>query len=253
MKLSGSPMTSAAIRARKATAIAGLVCRFFCGGIFLLAACRPSPDIPPLPPKQPVPTTAPATNMVPIPEEFLSPSPVKSVLPRVVFATSDFQVTTQHGIRGIQAGEALNFLREEGGDYVVEYGGQEFQKNQSYFAATYVEPSRPDPTPFAGEPTPAAKPASPEPLLPDEPPLGGTVPADDPVLIAGEKKVDDLTDSIRALNRQIRSAQDELDMKRTSGGEKLSPQEIKNAARAIQKLKAKRDQLGGQLTEMGKP
>jgi hypothetical protein len=257
MKLRCNPLTSAAIRAEKATAFAGLVCRFSICGI--LAACSPSPDTTPKPrPTEPPPRTT-SASVVSIPEEFVSPAPTPQpkppVLPRVVFATSDFQVATQHGIQGIRAGEAVNFIREEKGDYVVEYAGLRFQKNKSYFAATYVEPARPEPTPFAGDSAPVARRASPETPLPDEPPLSGTVPANDPALVAGQKKVGALTDSIRTLNEQIRSAQNELNKKsaRTSGGEKLSPQEIKNASRAIQRLKDKRDELSGQLTEMGKP
>jgi hypothetical protein len=187
--------------------------------------------------------------VVSIPEEFLAPPPTPepkpTVLPRVVFATSDFQVTTRHGIQGIRAGEALNFVREEDGDYVVQYGALEFRKNRSYFAATYVEPPQPEPTPLAGENTPVASRASAEPALPDEPPLSGTIPSNDQALLAEQKKVGALTDSIRALNDQIRSAQDELDKKSAQDGRKTS--------RLIQKLKARRDELSAQLTEVGKP
>ena len=257
MKLRANPLISAAIRADKALAIARLAVRFsLCG---LLAACSPSPDTTPKPqPAQPPPRTT-SASVVSIPEEFVSPPPAPKpkppVLPRVVFATSDFQVTTQHGIQGIRAGEALNFIREEEGDYVVQYRAIQFKKNKSYFAATYVEPARPEPTPFAGESAPVATRVSPEPPLPGEPPLSGTVPANDPALVDGQKKVGSLTDSIRSLNDQIRSAQDELDRKstRTSGGDAASAQDIKKSTRAILRLKEKRDELSAQLTEMGKP
>jgi hypothetical protein len=238
-----------------------------CCGILILAGCRPSPDAaatpPPLPKAQ---SELPATSsVVSIPEEFRSPSPtpeptpVKPVLPRVVFATSDFQVTTYHGIQGISAGEAVNFLRQEGEDYVVRYGALEFKKNKSYFAATYVEPARPATTPAAGEsgsePVAAAD-TSAEPALPGEPPLGRGVPAEpNPALLAEQKKLGKLTDSIRALNDEIRAAQSDLDKKslQVAGGPPPSAQEIKKASRAIQKLKARRDELSAQLTEMGKP
>ncbi len=253
MKLSVNPLTTAAIPTRKATGIQRLACRLFICG--LLSACRPSPDTNPTHPKAPS-HAATAASVVSIPEEFLSPQPKPSVLPRVVFATSDFQVTTSQGIQGIHAGEAVNFLREEGGDFVVESDGLEFQKNKSFFSATYVEPARAEPTPFSGESPPVAQSgSSPEPPLPDEPPSGGTVPADDPALIAEGKKVGDLTGSIRALNDRIRSAQDELEIRstRTSGWEAPTSQEIKKDSRAIQKLKEQRDELSGQLTRMGKP
>jgi hypothetical protein len=176
------------------------------------------------------------------------------VLPRVVFATSDFQVTTQHGIQGIRAGDALNFLREEGEDYVVETGGLEFRKNKTYFAATYVEPPRPQASPVAGETVAVASP-SPEPSLPEEPPLGAAVPSDNPAILSEQKKVGELADSIRHLNDRIRSAQDDLDKlsAKPAEGEKPSPQDLKKASRAILKLKAERDELSGQLTKMGKP
>ena len=194
-------------------------------------------------------------SVVPIPDEFFasdpSPTPVKPVLPRVVFATSDFQVITGNGIQGIRAGEALDFVREEGGDFVVRHGKLEFRKNQSYFASTYEEPARPEPTPLAGENAPAATMV--EPALPDESPLSGVVPANDPALVAESKKVGELTESIRKLNAQIRNAQDDLDIRSGGSGATPPPQEIKKAARDIEKLKAQRDALSGQLTEMGKP
>ncbi|MEI6491695.1 MAG: hypothetical protein WCO94_04040 [Verrucomicrobiota bacterium] len=257
MKLRGNPLTTAPIRVDKAAALVSLGCRFsICG---LLAACSPSPDTTPKPQPTQQPARATPASVVSIPEEFMSPAspprPKPSVLPRVVFATSDFQVTTEHGIQGIRAGEALNFIREEEGDYIVQYRAIQFKKNKTYFASTYVEPARQDPNPLAGEPTPVATRVSPEPPLPSEPPLSGTVPANDPELVAGQKKVGNLTASIRALNEQIRSAQNELDRKsaRSSGGDAESVLNIKKSVRAIQNLKEKRDELSAQLTEMGKP
>lgn len=248
MKLQSRPLTPEADQTDKTAAIARVACHVCFCAILLLPACRPAPDLPPPPPAQPVPKAA-SASVVPIPEDFLSPPPTPvpkpTVLPRVVFATSDFQVTTRHGIQGIRAGEALNFIREEAGDYVVQYGALEFRKNRSYFAATYVEPSQPEPTPVAGENPPVAAGPSAEPALPDEPPLSGPIPSDDQSLLAEQKKVGVLTDSIRELNDQIRSAQNEL--------EKKSSQDPRKTYRSLQKLKAQRDVLSSQLTEMGKP
>ena len=220
------------------------------------SGCKPAPE-PPAPPVVPPLPMASPTSVVPIPDDFFTsapaPTPVKPVLPRVVFATSDFQVTTGNGIQGIRAGEALDFVREDGGDFVVRYGKLEFRKNQSYFAATYEQPARPEPTPLAGENAPVATMA--EPALPDEPPLSGVVPASDPALVAETKRVSELTESIRKLNEQIHTAQTDLNLQsgRPAGEASPAPQEIKKAARAIEKLKAQRDALSGQLTEMGKP
>lgn len=261
MKPRGTPLNPGPARAEKPTAARILACGIFLCGI--LAACSPAPDnAAPRPAKETPPAAAPA-SVVSIPEEFLSPPPTPTpaptpkqpVLPKVLFATSDFQVTTQHGIQGIRAGEAVNLVRDEGAEYVVEYRAIQFKKNKSYFAATYVEPARPEPTPFAGEKAPVATRVTPESPLPDESPLSGPVPESDPALVAGQKKVGTLTDSIRALNDQIRSAQDDLDRKsaRSSAGEAPSPAETKKASRAIQRLKEKRDELSAQLTEMGKP
>jgi hypothetical protein len=256
MKFTGNLLKGAGARARKPTTIPRLAGRLMICG--LLAGCSPAPDtVPPPPvPKESAPAAVP-TSVVSIPEEFLSPTPTPkpSVLPRVVFATSDFQVTTQHGIQGIRAGEAVDFLREEGGDFVVRFRGLEFRKSRSYFAATYVEHARPAPTPVAGENAQASGHASAEPALSGEQRTSGLIPGDDPAQVAGQRKVGELTDSIRGLNDQIRSAQEELDRKsaRTSGGDAESAQDIKKAARAIQRLKEKRDELSGQLTEMGKP
>jgi hypothetical protein len=255
MKLTGCLMKGAAAHARKPTTISRLAGRLIICG--LLAGCKPAPDMaPPPPPKEPAPAAVP-TSVVSIPEEFLSPTPTPkpSALPRVVFATSDFQVTTQHGIQGIRAGEALDFLREEGGDFVVRFRGLEFRKNRSYFAATYVGPARPEPAPFAGENAPAAERASAEPATPADARLSGPIPGDDPAQLAGQKKVGELTDSIRGLNDQIRSSQEELDRAstRASESEKPTAAETAKAARAIQRLKEKRDEISGQLTEMGKP
>lgn len=249
-------MKGAAAHARKPTTISRLAGRLIICG--LLAGCKPAPEVaaPPALPKEPAPAAVP-TSVVSIPEEFLSPTPTPkpSALPRVVFATSDFQVTTQHGIQGIRAGEALDFLREEGGDFVVRFRGLEFRKNRSYFAATYVGPARPEPAPFAGENAPAAERASAEPATPADARLSGPIPGDDPAQLAGQKKVGELTDSIRGLNDQIRSSQEELDRAstRASESEKPTAAETAKAARAIQRLKEKRDEISGQLTEMGKP
>ena len=196
-KRKGSPLKSAVTRTCKPPAFPRLDFRLFL--CLLLAGCSPSPDTAPLPtPKESVPPAVPS-SVVSIPEEFLAPPPAEvhklptstpkpqPAKPRVVFATSDFQVTTDHGIQGVRAGEAVSFVREEGGDFVVRYRGLEFRKNSSYFAETYVEPPRPEPTPFAGENPTAASHAPAEPQPANEPPLGGTISGDDPSIVAGQK------------------------------------------------------------------
>ncbi|MEI6492789.1 MAG: hypothetical protein WCO94_09600 [Verrucomicrobiota bacterium] len=264
MKLTGSPLKPAEIRTCKTPTFFRMNCGLLL--CLLLAGCSPSPDTAPPPaPKESAQPQVP-TSVVSIPEEFLSPPPAdvpklpaatpkpQPAKPKVLFATSDFQVTTENGIQGIRAGEAVNFVREESGDFVVQYRGIEFRKNNSYFATTYAEPPRPEPTPFAGE-NPAASHAPAQPQPAEEPPLGGTVPGDNTALVAEQKKLADLTGTIRTLNDQIRSAQEEVDRMSTStsGGEKHSAAEVKKASRTIQRLKEKRDELSGQLTEIGKP
>lgn len=265
MKSKGNPSESAATRIRKRPALSRLNGRLFL--CLLLAGCNPSPKaVPPPAAKDSAPPPAP-TSVVSIPEEFLAPLPAEPpkppaatpeaqpATPRVLFVTSDFQLTTEHGIQGVRAGEAVDFVREEGGDFVVRYRGQEFRRNSSYFAETYVEPPRPGPTPFAGENPAVANQAPVEPQPADAPALSGPIPGEEPSLAAGQKKLAELTDTIRTLNNQIRSAQEDLDRKSagTSGGEAPSSAEVKKASRAIQRLKEKRDEFSGQLTEMGKP
>ena len=255
MNHSGNPLNIPSTRLLKPTDFASLTCGFVLCGLFI--SCRPAPDAAPQTAVQKaLPATNASSSVVPIPEEFLTPPPASqpkpAILPRVVFATSDFQVTTNQGIQGIRAGEALNFVREEEGDYVVQLGEVEFKKNKSYFAATYVEPPHPSPSPVAGESAPVAQRIPEEAPAPDEPPLSGTVPADDPALMAEAKKVGGLTESIRGLNDQIRSAEEDLD-KNSNAAPKVPTAEIKKASRAIQNLKDKRDELSRQLTEIGKP
>jgi hypothetical protein len=249
-------------------------------GLFLSSCGRaPEPSA-----AKPEPSASPAASVVAIPDEFMAPppAPVKPVLPRVVFATSAFEITTDQGIQGIGPGEALTFVREEGNDYVVQFGDLIFQKNKTYFADTFVEQVQPASTPVAGEAAAAPEPAPMQgttesgpaatedripapgepatdasmagPALPGEPPLSGTVP-ENPQISAENKKIDSLTDTIRGLNDEIRTAQTELDQKshRTADKGGLSSEEIAKTKRSIKQLKTKRDELSGELTEMGKP
>ncbi len=268
MKLRGLPATGGIFRHSAATAGGmGASAVFFCG-ILLFTSCRPSPESAPRGTSDlsGAPDGGSPSSVVSIPEEFRSTAPVPSpepprvVLPRVVFAVSDFQVTLNNGIQGIRAGEALNFVRQEGHNYVVEYGGVAFTKNKSFFAETYVEPPRAEPSapPATEDVIPVAKAVlaeHQEPALPGEPPLSGPVPEPAADTIPDQKEVGDLTDSIRKLNDQIRTAQEELERKSTQAAAGGSPtsKELKKAGREIQKLKEARDELSGKLTEMGKP
>jgi hypothetical protein len=60
-----------------------------------------------------------------------------------------------------------------------------------------------------------------------------------------EKKLAALADSIRGLNEQIRTAQENAE----HSGKKPS----RNEARAIERMKADRDELSRELTTLGKP
>lgn len=239
-----------------------------CCGVILSGACKPTPESSPDtgPGTRTAGESQPGASVVSIPEEFRAPAaaqtpePPRVILPRVVFATSDFQVTTDIGIQGIRAGEALNFLRQENENYVVEYGGASFTKNKSFFASTYVGPPRPEPTalPATEDVIPeatAATAAPAEPALPDEPPLSGTMPNESPEMLPEQKVVGDLTESIRKLNDQIRATQDELARKSAQASPDATPsaRELKKAVREIQKLKEDRDRLSAELTELGKP
>jgi len=109
-------------------------------------------------------------------------------------------------------------------------------------SAAPVQPeSTPEPVETIGlaAPVPAAEPALPDENLPPTSPL----PA--PRLSREEKKMAALADSIRGLNEQIRTAQE----KAGHSGKKPS----RNEARAIERMKADRDELSRELTTLGKP
>ncbi len=256
-----------------------------------MSGCKPASE----PAAEPSPSAPAKAPTVSIPEEFLesspTPAPKKPVLPRVVFATSDFQITTANGIKGIRAGEAMTFLSEVDGDYVLQYAGEQFRKNKSLFAATYA-PSSDSPAatsagttnafssdaallPGAGSEMPpdATQPAAPSTpddaatadtiALPADPipnlPLTGSSPTD-PVLPgepdsaptpgnpAEAQKIDEVSDSIRSINNEIRSTQEEA-----ARIPDATSAERKKSERAIRQLKEKRDALSTELTEMGKP
>jgi hypothetical protein len=109
-------------------------------------------------------------------------------------------------------------------------------------SAVPVQPeSTPEPVETIGlaAPVPPAEPALPDENLPPTPPL----PA--PRLSREEKKMAALADSIRGLNEQIRAAQE----KAGHSGKKPS----RNETRAIERMKADRDELSRELTTLGKP
>jgi hypothetical protein len=223
--------------------------------------------------------------VVPLPEEFqpsaaptVPPAPV-AVTPRILFAVADIQVTTKSGIQGIMAGETVNVIREVGDEIVVQYGDLEFIKPKSLFSAIFVgkAPTAPEAEPVAAPvaentasappeatpPAPTEQPAAAEPLetiglaapvpatpiptaepaLPDEP--AHSVASHPPQLSPEEKKMAELTTSIRVLNDKIRAAQEQS----AAPGKKPT----RNEKRAIEQMKAERDELSRRLTTLGKP
>ncbi len=244
----------------------------------------PEPVQPPAAPSTPPPDSAASqpASVVPIPEEFQTPAtppaPAEPVTPRILFAVTDIQVTTKSGIQGIMAGETVNVIREVGDEIVVQYGDLEFIKPKSLFSATFVgkaptpveaapvaEPA-PENTASAPQETPTApadQPAAPEPVdtigltapvpttpmpaaepvLPDEP--APSIARHPPQLSPEEKKVAELTASIRALNEKIRTAQEQASV----SGKKPTRSE----KRAIDQMKSERDDLSQRLTTLGKP
>jgi len=108
-------------------------------------------------------------------------------------------------------------------------------------AAPLQPESTPEPVETIGlaAPVPPAEPALPDENLPPTPPL----PA--PRLSREEKKMAALADSIRGLNEQIRAAQEKVE----HSGKKPS----RNETRAIERMKADRDELSRELTTLGKP
>lgn len=241
----------------------------------LISACKPAAEtsVSTLPlPSEPEPTPA-GGSIVSIPEEFqAAPAETPNVtLPPVVFVTTDFTITSASGLRGIRVGEAMNFIREEGDDFVVQVDGLEFKKHKSFFSSTYVEagtpvapvaeslpPSAPAPTPDMLPPAIADAEPTPDTITDDLPAAPGTTPAPAPLAESmptpteEEAKVEELTDTIRGLNEKIRTSQDSLEAK-TKQPNPPSAQDVKKEARAIERLKAERDALSENLTEIGKP
>lgn len=175
------------------------------------------------------------------------------------------------------AGETVNVIREVGDEIVVQYGDLEFIKPKSLFSATFVGRAQtapetgpvaapvaentasvpPEATPPAEQPASAEPvetiglaapvPATPiptaEPALPDEP--AHSVASHPPQLSPEEKKMAELTTSIRVLNDKIRAAQEQS----AAPGKKPT----RNEKRAIEQMKAERDELSRRLTTLGKP
>jgi len=242
------------------------------------------PVQPPAAPSTPPPDSAASqpASVVPIPEEFQTPAtppaPAEPVTPRILFAVTDIQVTTKSGIQGIMAGETVNVIREVGDEIVVQYGDLEFIKPKSLFSATFVgkapapveaapvaepapentasapqetppapadQPAAPEPVDTIGlaAPVPATPMPAAEPVLPDEP--APSIARHPPQLSPEEKKVAELTASIRALNEKIRTAQEQA----SAQGKKPTRAE----KRAIDQMKSERDDLSQRLTTLGKP
>ncbi|MEI6277762.1 MAG: hypothetical protein WCQ16_00090 [Verrucomicrobiae bacterium] len=196
------------------------------------------------------PATPTPAGVVTIPEEFQSPTQTPlPATPKILFAVKNFQVKTGSGIQGIMAGETVNVIREVRDDVVVQYGELEFTRPQSFFSPTFVGSNPPQEVPAAvpaepaetiglAAPVPAAEPVLPEENFPARP-----LPR--PPLTAGEKKMAELADSIRALNEKIRTAQ--------ANAGSPGKQPTRAEKRALEQMKADRDELSLQLTTLGKP
>jgi len=236
--------------------------------VLLSPACKPAPEtsVSTLPlPNEPEATPN-SGSIVSIPEEFQAPpaETPQATLPPVVFVTSDFTISSSEGLRGIRVGEAMNFIRQEGDDFIVQTDGLEFQKNKSFFSSTYIPPTiaapeaeapipTPLPTPVAEvQPTPDTITDGPAPATTDNSYLADPSAQSVPTPTAEEEKVGKITDTIRNLNEEIRTSQDALSTK-SKQPSPPSTQEVKKEKREIDRLKAERDALSESLTELGKP
>jgi len=223
---------------------------FAMAAVFLGAGCERPAEKPASRPPQAAEQPSVPTSVATIPEEFQSPAqsaPKPPATPRILFAATNFQVKTESGIQGIMAGETVNVIREAGENIVVQYGEIEFTRHKSFFSPTFVSSPPPQEAPVAPEPVetvgltdpvPAVEPALPGENLPE-------TPMHVPRLTPEEKRLAELTDSIRDLNEKIRTAQ------ATAGrpGKQVSRSETRN----IEKMKSDRDELSRQLTTLGKP
>ncbi len=224
----------------------------------LLVACGKSPEPPvepqvttrpttPAPAAEATPELAPAVQTTPEPMPAVEATPEPTPLPapspaadtiqeplRQVWVAMAFQSESEYGTHDFPAGVQVNLLAVEGDDYLVEYEGVSVRNNKAFFSETPVEPA-----------APVAE-SSPEPTATPEPePLATPAPPD--ALSLEQKKVEDLSGKIQALDAERRALQEEIAQEGGSG-------EARPAAREkIKELQKERDQLSEQLTEISKP
>ncbi|MFZ4682209.1 MAG: hypothetical protein ACOYMS_06885 [Terrimicrobiaceae bacterium] len=218
---------SATKRAAVAIAVAGLL---FSPGCKRAPVPEPAPS--PTAEESPAPTPAPNLSkpsaIAQPPTETPTPTPA-----RVVYVATAFQAMDEGGTHDFPVGAMVIVLGEEGDDYIVEYNGVSVRNARTFFSETVVEQIPASPTPAA----PAF--ATPQTQLSDVAP--SPVPAapgaltSDSAIMEEDRQNSEKLDKIRALNSEIRTAQE------------------KNQKAAAAKLKKQRDELSEELTRTAKP
>jgi hypothetical protein len=149
---------------------------------------------------------------------------------------TEFRAVSQLGTHEFPVGTQVQFLEEDGEDVLVQLGDVAVKINRSYFSEDAIEPvaSPPTATPPPAAPTPDQI-AIDEPVPEPAPGEAAAVATPSPTPLGPEEqRISELTDSIRALDNEIRTAPSPA-----------SPQ--------VQQLRQKRDKLSEELTTLGKP
>lgn len=190
---------------------------------------------------------------IPLPDPTSTPqvsaTPAPPTHPEKVFVVTAFQAVSEIGTHDFPAGTEVNVLKEEGEEYLVERDGVGVQISKSYFSesdpnaisATSIPTNEPKPQTIAEEETvdTIEMEGVPAPIEQTPAPLAEDTLTEEAI---ENPRVDEITQSLREINDQIRSTQN----RQGSQGTSTSQSELEN-------LKKKRDQLGKELTTYGKP
>lgn len=192
---------------------------------------------------------------IPLPDPSSTPqvsaTPAPRTYPEKVFVVTAFQAVSEIGTHDFPVGTEVNVLKEEGEEYLVERDGVGVQISKSYFSE-----SDPNAIPATSIPTPTNEPKPktiaeeetvdiiemegvPAPIEQTPAPLAEDTITEEAI---ENPRVEEITQSLREINDQIRNAQTRQGSQDTS----TSQSELEN-------LKKKRDQLGKELTTYGKP
>jgi hypothetical protein len=211
------------------------------------STASPSPSPTPMPSVPPPPT-----NPAPTPDSAVAPAP------REVYVVTAFQAVSDLGTHDFPVGTKVNVLKEEGSEYLVEYEGVGVQIAKTYFSdsapAAVNESGEPDaPTPDATRSDASEETLAEEVVVEEstveettiaEETSGQTVDVDTIPLDPEQQKVEQITESLREVNEEIRQTRTAI---------QSNPGSAPSKEAQLDNLRRKRDRLGEELTTYGKP